>query len=194
MNHPKKERTYLMIKPDGVQRGLTGEIIARVERVGLKVVALAMFQATKEQIDGHYPKDEAWVTRLGEKTRDTYEKYGRDLVADLGTDDPKELGPKVRGWLIESMTKAPMTKMVIEGLHAIEMVRKMAGNTMPAKADVGTIRGDYSVDSAILANIEKRAVANLVHASETAEEAEHEIAYWFKPEEITEYNRTNDMV
>ncbi|MFH1253257.1 MAG: nucleoside-diphosphate kinase [Candidatus Uhrbacteria bacterium] len=175
----KKERTYVMIKPDGVKKGLIGEIIRRFEQRDLKVVALEMFQPTREQIDGHYPKDEAWIRRLGGKTLATYEKYGIDPVADLGTKDDLELGTMVRGWLIDYMVSAPLVRMVLEGIHVVDMVRKICGVTLPYMADMGTIRGDYSVDSPAVANSEHRAVANLVHASETTAEAEHEMAFWF---------------
>lgn len=168
-----------MVKPDGVKRGLTGEIIRRLEQRGLKIVALEMFQATLEQVDNHYPKEEAWIRRLGQKTLATYEKYGFDVMTDMGTKDDLELGKMVRGWLIQFMVSAPMVRMVIEGVHAVDMVRKISGPTMPYAAEMGTIRGDYSVDSAAAANKEKRPVHNIVHASETAEEAAHEIAHWF---------------
>jgi len=180
----KKEKTYVMVKPDGVKKGLTGEIIARFERRDLKVVALEMFQPTKEQIDNHYPKDEAWIRRLGQKTLGTYEKYGIDPVEKLGTSDEFELGTMVRGWLIDYMISAPLVRMVIEGVHAVDMVRKICGVTLPFMADMGTIRGDYSVDSPAVANSEHRAVMNLVHASETPAEAEHEIKYWFGDREV----------
>ncbi|HDY73002.1 MAG TPA: nucleoside-diphosphate kinase [Candidatus Jorgensenbacteria bacterium] len=187
--HPKEERTFLMVKPDGVRKGLIGEIIKRVEQRDLKVIALKMFQPTREDIDNHYPKDEKWITRLGEKTLDTYRTYGYDPVEEVGTDDPMKIGKQVRGWVIDYMTSAPLVKMVIQGLHAVDMVRKIVGPTMPAKAEMGTIRGDFSVDSAILGNTEKRAIMNLVHASETPKEAEHEIAYWFKKDEMHKYKR-----
>jgi len=179
MNNPKEERTYLMIKPDGVRKGLIGEIIRRVEQRDLKVVALEMFQPTHDQIDNHYPKDEAWIKRLGGKTLNTYNKYGFDPMVEIGTTDELEIGNKVRGWLVDYMTSAPLVKMVIQGIHAVDVVRKIVGPTIPATADMGTIRGDFSIDSPVLANKEKRAVMNLVHASETPEEAEHEIGHWF---------------
>lgn len=179
MNNPKEERTYLMIKPDGVRKGLIGEIIRRVEQRDLKVVALEMFQPTHAQIDNHYPKDEAWIKRLGGKTLNTYNKYGFDPMVEIGTTDEAEIGNKVRGWLVDYMTSAPLVKMVIQGIHAVDVVRKIVGPTIPATADMGTIRGDFSIDSPVLANKEKRAVMNLVHASETPEEAEHEINHWF---------------
>lgn len=187
--NPKEEKTFLMIKPDGVRKGLVGEIIKRVEQRDLKVVALEMFQATKEDIDSHYPKDEKWINRLGEKTLATYEKYGLDPQEEMGMTDTMEIGNQVRGWLIDFMTSAPMVKMIIQGVHAIDMVRKIVGPTMPSDADMGTIRGDFSVDSPALANKEKRAIQNLVHASETKEEAAHEIDYWFGGDKSFSYKR-----
>lgn len=192
--HPKEEETVLIIKPDGVKRGLIGEIIRRVESRGLKIIALEMFKATKEQIDGFYPKDKRWIARLGEKTLKTYQKYDIDPIEELGTDDPFEIGQIVRGWLIEFMTSGPIVKMVVKGIHAIDMVRKLTGNTMPALAEMGTIRGDFSVDSADAANRDKRAVHNLVHASEDPKEAEYELKYWFSREKIYDYKRVEDGV
>lgn len=178
-----------MIKPDGVRKGLTGEIIRRFEQRDLKIVALEMFQPTKEMIDNHYPKEEAWITRLGEKTKSTYEKYGYDLMTDFGTDDTSKIGPEVRKWVVDYMVSSPLIKMVFQGVHAIDVVRKIAGETMPYKADMGTIRGDFSIDSPALANKEKRAVMNIIHCSETPEEAEHEIKYWFGDAVIHDYKR-----
>ncbi len=187
--HPKEEKTFLMIKPDGVRKGLIGEIIKRLEQRDMKIVALEMFMPTKEQIDGHYPKSETWIKRLGEKTLATYQKYGYDAQKELGTADALKIGRMVRGWLIELMTSAPLVKMVVQGVHAVDMVRKIAGPTMPYQAEMGTIRGDYSADSPALANKEKRAVMNLVHASETPEEAVHEIKHWFGKAKIFAYKR-----
>jgi len=189
MTHPKEEKTYVMIKPDGVRKGLIGEIIKRFEQRDLKIVALEMFQPTHELIDSHYPKDEAWITRLGNKTLSTYEKYGMDAMVDYGTVDPAVIGPSIRKWLIDYMTSAPLVKMVVQGVHAVDVVRKIAGNTMPYLADMGTIRGDFSIDSPALANKEKRAVANVIHASETTEEAAHEIKHWFGEVPVHSYKR-----
>jgi nucleoside-diphosphate kinase len=179
MKHPKEERTFLMVKADGVQKGLIGEVIKRFEQRDLKIVALEMFLATRDQADNHYPKDEKWMTRLGEKSAATYEKYGYDMQTELGTTDLLEVGKMIRNSLLDYLTAAPMVKMVIQGLHAVDVVRKIVGPTMPSAAPIGTIRGDFSIDSAALANSEKRSVMNLVHASETPEEAEHEIKFWF---------------
>ncbi len=187
--HPKEERTFLMVKPDGVRKGLIGEIIKRLEQRDLKIVALEMFQATKEQVHNHYPKDEKWIHRLGEKTKATYDKYGYDMQKELGTTDLLKAGKMVREWLIDYMTSAPMVRMVVQGIHAVDMTRKIAGPTMPYQAEMGTIRGDFSADSPALANKEKRAVMNLVHASETPEEAAHEIEFWFGKQKPFSYKR-----
>lgn len=180
----KKERTYVMVKPDGVKKGLIGEIIRRFEQRDLKIVALEMFQPTKEQIDSHYPKDESWIRRLGQKTLSTCEKYGIDPIKEMGTNDDLTIGKNVRQWLVDYMVSAPLVRMVVEGVHAVDMVRKICGATLPYLADMGTIRGDYSADSPAVANAEKRAVMNLVHASETPEEAKHEIEHWFGARDV----------
>lgn len=185
----KTERTYVMIKPDGVQKGLIGEIIRRFEQRDLKIVALEMFQPTHDLIDNHYPKDPAWITRLGTKTLATYEKYNISSMDALGTEKAEEIGPMVRKWLIDYMTSAPLVKMVVEGAHAVDMVRKIAGPTMPYLAEMGTIRGDYSADSPAIANTEKRSVMNIIHASETSSEADHEIKHWFGDKTIHSYKR-----
>ncbi len=187
--NPKEERTYVMLKPDGVKKGLIGEVIKRFEQRDLKIVALEMFQPTHELIDNHYPKKQEWITRLGEKTMVTYQKYGFDAVADFGTDNPALIGPEIRKWLINYMLSAPLVKMVVQGTHAVDVVRKIAGPTLPYLADMGTIRGDFSIDSPAIANKEKRAVMNILHCSETPEEAEHEIKHWFGDKKPFDYKR-----
>lgn len=189
MSHPKEEKTFVMLKPDGVRKGLVGEVIRRFEQRDLKIVALDMFQPSHDQVDNHYPKNEEWVTRLGTKTLATYEKYGYDAIADFGTTDAAKIGPEVRKWVIDYMISAPLVKMVVQGIHAVDVVRKIAGETMPYKAEMGTIRGDFSIDSPALANKEKRAVMNILHCSETPEEAEHEIKHWFGDAKIYSYKR-----
>lgn len=187
--HVKEEKTYVMLKPDGVRKGLIGEVIRRFEQRDLKIVALEMFQPLEETIDTHYPKSEEWITRLGQKTLSTYEKYGFDAMADFGTTDAKDIGPEIRKWLIDYMISAPLVKMVVQGVHAVDVVRKIAGPTMPYLAEMGTIRGDFSIDSPALANMEKRAVMNIVHCSETPEEAAHEIKHWFGDVKTFQYKR-----
>ncbi len=192
--HPREELTFLMIKPDGVRRGLTGEILRRIEQVGLKAVGLKLIRPSFREFDEHYPKDKKWIHRLGEKTLATYEKFGFDAKKELGTDNPAKIGLMVRKWLVEFMTSGPVVAIAIKGIHAVPMIRKLAGHTMPSEAPLGTIRGDFSVDSAAVANRDKRAVYNLVHASETENEARHEIRHWFGAEKIHDYQRTDDEV
>lgn len=179
----------MLIKPDGVRKGLIGEIINRFERRDLKVVAMEMYQPTKSEMDSHYPKDEKWLKRIGERTSATYEKYGHDIKRDFGTTDLVKIGKEVRKWLIDFMVSAPVVKMAVQGVHAVDMVRKIVGPTMPYLAEMGTVRGDFSADSAISANIEHRAIYNLIHASETQEEAKHEIKHWFGKKTIFKYKR-----
>jgi len=189
---PGVERTFAMVKPDGVQRGLIGEIISRFEKRGLKVVALKMVKPSLEHVQSHYPQDEAWISRLGQKGFTVFAEQGMNPKDVMGTDDLLEAGKQVRGWLMDFMTSAPVVAMVIEGVHAIDMVRKIAGPTLPSKAEIGTIRGDFSTDSPVAANLNKRAVKNLIHMSETTEEAEHEIGHWFSEEDIhDDYERSD---
>ena len=190
MNQPREERTFVMLKPDGVQRGLIGECLKRFEQRGLKVVALEMFKPSYEQMHEHYPQDKEWIKRLGEKATKTYAEYGLDIERDFGTTDELEMGRQVRTWLIDYMTSAPLVRMVVEGVHAVDMVRKIIGPTLPYMADMGTLRGDYSIDSPAVSTPEKRAVMNLAHASETQEEAAHEIKHWFGDNPpVFEYDR-----
>jgi len=190
----KQEKTVVIIKPDGVKRGLIGEIITRAEKRGLKIISLEMFQATEQQINSHYPQDEKWIKRLGEKTLSNYKKYGFNAKEELGTEDPLKIGKMVRGWLIDFMVSGPMVKMIVQGIHSIDMVRKIVGGSMPSQAEMGTIRGDFSVDDATAANKDKRAIHNIIHASETPEEAEHELGFWFAAEDIFDYKRAEEDI
>ncbi|MDI6821004.1 MAG: nucleoside-diphosphate kinase [Patescibacteria group bacterium] len=190
----KEEKTLVLIKPDGVKRGLTGEIIRRIEQRGLKIIALKMFWATECDLIKHYPKSKDYFVNLGSKTLATYAKYNLDAKKEMGTDSSEKIGELVHGWLVDFMISGPVVKMVVQGLHAVEMVRKLVGHTMPSQAEMGTVRGDFSVDSAALANMQKRAVHNLVHASGTIEEAEKEISLWFALEEIHEYKRAEEDI
>lgn len=192
--HPAQERTLVLIKPDSVKRGLIGEAIRRFEQRGLKIIALKMIAPSQNVIDEHYPKDRAWVTRLGEKTLSSFQKYGLDAKRMLGTDDPKKIGPEIRKWIINYMTSGPLVALVIEGIHAIDMVRKIVGPTLPNMAEMGTFRGDYSVDSPTLANMEKRAIHNLIHASENTAESRHETRHWFTKDELHDYKRAEEDI
>ena len=179
MQNPKDEVTFVMIKPDGVKKGLVGEIIKRIEQRGLKIVRLEMIEPTRDEIVKHYPNSDEWLMRLGNKLLNNFAKFGYEPLAELGTTEPKAIGEQVKKWLVDYMTSGPVVKMIVQGPHAVAMVRKIVGPTIPADAEMGTIRGDFSVDSSALSTKEKRAVMNLAHASETSAEAANEIKLWF---------------
>ncbi|MBI3963487.1 MAG: nucleoside-diphosphate kinase [Candidatus Kerfeldbacteria bacterium] len=189
------ERTVVLVKPDGVKRALVGEIIHRFERAGLKIVAMKMIWVTKGMVEKHYPESRTEFLRgMGEKTLKTYEKYGKDPNEEIGTMDPLEIGRMVNRWNMEFLSSGPVVALLLSGLHAIDNVRMIAGNTLPVFADPGTIRGDYSLDSPALANAAKRSVRNLIHASGTREEAEYEAQLWFHDTEIYDYTRVDEDV
>lgn len=181
----KEQKTFVMVKPDGVQRGLLGEIIKRFEDRQLRVAALKMIRPTVQDVRNHYPmEDKEWVTRLGKKSLGTFADANLDPKKYLGTDDEYTIGTEVVQWLTEYIGNHRVVAMVIEWPNAVDMCRKIVGNTIPHKADIGSIRGDFSVDTPLIANIEKRSIHNLIHASETAEEAANEIALWFGSDEV----------
>jgi nucleoside-diphosphate kinase len=184
-----KERSLVILKPDAIQRGIIGDVITRFERVGLKLVGAKMLIPSPELADKHYPKDrDSFILGMAEKTLENYKELGIDPNDDFGTDDPKEIGLKIQKWLVDFLTSAPVFAFVVEGPHAVEVVRKIVGATLPSRAAPGTIRGDYSFDSSALANLSKRPIRNLIHASGDKEEAEFEINLWFGDDEIYAYD------
>lgn len=190
-----QERTVILAKPDAVKRGLVGEIVARFERMGLKIVAMKMVAVPKELAQKHYPESRlALLEGIGKKTLETYAKYGRDPKEELGTMDALAIGKMVNKWNIDFITSGPVVAVLLEGLHAVDNVRMAVGNTLPTFAQPGTIRGDFSVDSPALANARKRAVRNLIHASGNAEEAKYEEQLWFRQDEIHRYTRSDEQV
>jgi nucleoside-diphosphate kinase len=178
------ERTLVILKPDAVKRSLMGEILQRLEKVGLKMVAGKFIQIDRDTASKHYPDSVEWKQNVGQRTIDDCQKYGIDLQANVGTTDPVQVGEIVKKWNEDFLMSGPVFAMVLEGVNAVERVRSLAGNTVPTKAAAGTIRGDYSLDSAIDANKRSRTIYNLIHASGSVEEADVEIALWFKPDEI----------
>ena len=189
------EQTLVLIKPDGVKRGIAGEIIHRFERMGLKIAAMKMLVPSKELLHKHYGTDrDETIKRLGGKTLTSYEQFGKNAKQELGTDDPMELGKMVVGWLLDYVTSGPVIAILLEGRHAVQNVINAAGPTMPVVAPAGTIRGDFSTDSAAYANDEKRGVSNLIHISGSIEEANFEKMLWFTPEEIHSYKRSDENI
>lgn len=184
-----REKTFVIIKPDGVQRSLIGEIIKRFERTGLKLVAMKLFVADEKRLWEHYNKDDAWYLAKGEKT------LVNRKAAGLPTDKAAiEYGKDIVRALVKFMSCGPVVAMVWEGNEAVNIVKKIVGDTQPLTSDVGTIRGDYTVDSYELSNVNERAVRNLAHCSDQPAEAEREIAIWFKPEEILKYRQVQEQV
>lgn len=190
MKHAKKERTLIIIKPDGVQRSLIGEIIQRYERVGLKLVAVKFFVPTNNQVETHYLIDSEWKIKAGQKAIDAYKKKG--LMPPIK--DPLEAGEAVLIVLKKYMTSGPVIGMVLEGANAVELVRKLTGGTEPLTSDVGTIRGDFMLDSYQVADMDGRAVRNVVHASSSIEDANAEIKHWFSDKEIIDYKIIQEKI
>ena len=188
----QKQRALLIIKPDGVQRGLIGKIISRFERVGLTIIGLKFMWATKEQITAHYPETDAWFKKVGERTLTNYAKKGLDAKKVFNTDDPVMIGKTVKSWLVNYMQESPLFFTVVESYDVIEIVRKLSGNTIPLLAAPGTIRGDFSHDTIDLANKQSRPLRNIIHASDTVEDGEKEVGLWFNPEELFVYNRADE--
>jgi nucleoside-diphosphate kinase len=158
------ETTFCLIKPDGVRRGLLGEILSRFERMGLKIIALKMVTPSQEMAGQHY----------------TYE----DIAV--------RHGEPVRNALIEFIISGPVVVFAVEGVSAIENVRKLCGATEPLKSAPGTIRGDYAHHTFAATKPLGLAVRNLIHASADSKDAERELALWFTSSDYQIY-RTNDQ-
>jgi len=158
------EQTLVLIKPDGVRRGLVGEILFRFERVGLKVVALKVLKVDRSFAEKHYTYEDIAV-RHGEEVRERLLKY---------------------------ITEDPVVAMVLEGSSCVEVVRKLTGATEPREAAPGTIRGDHCHHSYYHCSVPGKAVHNIIHASATPEEAVKEVALWFSPEEFVSYRRSDE--
>jgi nucleoside-diphosphate kinase len=194
MTDARSERTLVFLKPDGVQRGLIGEALRRFERAGLKVVGMKMMRAAPTLLATHYPDDEGFLRTIGGKTKEAFEAAGLNVRKEVGTDDLVAIGRQVRGWLIEFVASAPVAAFVLEGTQAVSIVRKIVGDTLPFRAAPGTIRGDFSADSPTVANLQKRPVRNLVHASGNVDEANAEISLWFSPNELHDYARVDEAL
>lgn len=186
---PHQERTFVILKPDTVQRSLVGEVIKRFERTGLKFTAMKMFVPTEEKLLSHYNKDEAWFLKKGNRIIEDLKSHGLPVEKEA-----LEYGKDIIRTIVKYMTAAPVIGMVIEGNEAVAVVTKLVGTTEPATSDVGTIRGDYTLDSYGHSSYENRAVRNLIHCSESPEEAEREIAIWFKEDEIMDYVTAQERI
>ena len=190
MTHPKTERTLVVIKPDGIQRSLIGEIIKRYERLGLKLVGIKMLVPTVEMIEKHYTLDPEWRRITGEKRI----KAAKDKGEVLETEDPYEITAVILENLKKYMTSGPVVAMVWQGAHAVEIVRKMTGGTEPRSTDIGTIRGDFVLDSYAMSDSDGRAIRNLIHASGSVKEAQDEISHWFANNELLDYRLIQEQI
>jgi nucleoside-diphosphate kinase len=187
--HPNQERSLVLLKTDAVQRSLVGEIIKRFEQTGLKISAMKMLEATESQLLEHYNKDDEWYERKGQGIVEDLKEQGKEIDKEA-----IEYGKDIIRTVVKYMQASPIVAMVLEGNRATSVVTKVVGTTEPSTSDVGTIRGDYTLDSFAHATYENRAVRNLVHQSESPEEAEREIKIWFGDDEIMQYTTAQERI
>lgn len=186
----KKERTLVVIKPDGVQRSLIGEIIKRYEHAGLKLVGLKMLVPDEKFVEEHYSLNPSWKKSAGKKAIEAAKKKGDKPLHD----DPVKMGDAILEVLKKYVSVAPVIAMVWQGMNAVGVVRKLTGGTEPLTSYPGTIRGDFTIDSYKVADTDSRAVRNLVHASGSVEEAEKEIEHWFSGKELIDYRLVQEEI
>lgn len=187
---PQLERTLVIIKPDGLQRTLVGEIFSRYERIGLKLVGIKMLVASEEHVEKHYTLDPGWRMANGTKTINSYKEKGLTPP----TEDPMEASGRTLEKLKKYMTSGPVIAMVWQGAHAVKICRKITGGTEPLTSDVGTIRGDFVLDSYQMSDNDGRSVRNLIHASGSPEEADMEIKHWFDDAELHNYRLIQEQI
>lgn len=191
--HPKKERTFVILKPDTLQRGLVGEIIQRFERIGLKIVAMKMHRAEEDTLWKHYNKDDAWYLKKGEKIVENRKGLGLPIEKEA-----IEYGRDIIGVVVKYIMASPVISIVLEGNNAQAVVKRLVGGTEPATADSGTIRGDFAIDSYYLCDVDgSRGLRNLIHCTDPADGADawkREIDLWFTSEEILEYRHIGEAM
>lgn len=191
--HPKKERTFVILKPDAVQRGLVGDIIKRFERIGLKIVGMKMQMVEEKVLWDHYNKDDAWYTKKGGNIVENKKKLG--MVVDK---EAIEYGKDIIRAMVHYMCASPVVSLVIEGNGAQAVVKRLVGSTEPATADTGTIRGDYSLDSYYLCDTDgSRGMRNLIHCTDPADGEgayEREVNLWFTKEEVMNYRLVSEAM
>ncbi len=185
------ERTLVLIKPDGVARGLIGRIISRFEESGLQIIGMKMAWASEDHAKQHYKLDEEWAKNVFQKTKVAYEKDGKQMKYK----DHMEFGLTIQKWNSEFLREGPVIAIVIEGPHAVELARKMIGATEPRQANPGTIRGDFAtIESYAVADNDQRVLRNLAHASDSVENAKREISLWFNNKELHSHKTLNDLL
>ncbi|GIW69776.1 MAG: nucleoside-diphosphate kinase [Patescibacteria group bacterium] len=186
------ERTLVLLKPDAVARGITGEIIDRLEQTGLKIVGAKLLRVDRYFGAKHYNHNDEWKEVVGKRSIADCEKFGLDAREVFGTGDAKRIGEIVDERNAEFLASGPVFALVFEGPNAVAKVRSMVGPTFPDTAPPGTIRGDYGLDSAFSGMIRKRTTYNVIHASGSIDEAKQEIDLWFRPEELVDYKRVHE--
>lgn len=184
-----KEQTLVIIKPDGVQRSLMGDIMTRLERTGLKFVAVKFLLPQADQCWKHYNKDEEWFLKKGTRVTEDRKAHGMPIEKEV-----LEYGKDIIKSNVDFFTSGPVLAFVIEGNQSVAIVKKLVGGTEPATSDVGTIRGDLTVDSYALSSLDNRAVRNLIHCSDSPEEAQREIPLWFEQKELVSYRLLQEQV
>lgn len=191
--HPKKERTFVILKPDAIQRGLVGEIIKRFERIGLKIVGMKMHMADEAKLWEHYSKDDAWYLKKGERILENKKSLGH--VVDK---EAIEYGKDIIRAVVNFMKAGPMISMVIEGNNAASIVKRLVGSTEPATADTGTIRGDFALDSYNLCDVDaSRGMRNIIHCTDPADgegAQDREIGIWFTEDELINYRLVSEAM
>ena len=183
------EKSLVLVKHDGVVRGLIGKIIGRLEETGLKIIGLKMIWADEKLAKNHYVVEEEWARNVFEKSKKTHEMEGKKFEYN----DSMKFAAMIQKYNVDFLMEGPVIAMVVEGPNAIEIIRKIIGNTEPRQAAPGTIRGDYiMIESYAVADKKKRVVRNLVHASDSVKNAEREIDLWFEDNELHNYRKELD--
>lgn len=186
-----RERTLVILKPDTLQRSLVGEVINRIERTGLKLVAAKMLHPGEKQLIEHYAKDGAWYLKKGVNRIHVLKESGKSVDEKR---PPIEYGKDIIRGIIRYMGTFPVIVMVWEGNQSVAVVKKLVGTTDPTASDVGTIRGDYQLDSYSLSDSEERAIRNLLHCSDNLQDADREVKVWFTSEELHDYTHVNEAI
>lgn len=190
MNMINTERTLVLFKPDVLQRQIVGELISRFEKRGFKIAAMKVVWPSEELVGKHYTDDPEYSKQVGEKAIEGALKSGEKLEET----DPVKVGLKIRQWNIDYLSCGPVVAIVFEAPHVVEAVRKIIGSANPLNADIGTVRGDYSPDSFFLSNLQGRTTRNIIHASDSVENAQREIGLWFTKDEIYDYETAMEKV
>lgn len=186
------QRSLVLLKPDAVARGLSGEIISRIERSGLKMIAAKLVRPDIETGLSHYKKDDEWKIKVGQRAIDECKDFDLDVMEVFETNSPLEIGNLLVSRNAEFLNSGAVLALIFQGPNAVRKIRNLIGSTFPETANAGTIRGDFGLENSFTGTKRKRTTYNLIHASGEIEEAEEEIKIWFKPEEIVDYKQVHE--